>query len=662
MMRTFRCCLIILCAAVGMVRGDVPTQVALQTNFGDIVLELYPVQAPITVENFLNYANSHFYDGLIFHRVIEGFMIQGGGYGTDLYHRPTNPPIINESNNGLSNLRGTIAMARMTEPDTATCEFFINHVDNPGLDYQSPSQPGYCVFGRVISGMNVVDSIASIETISYQGFPNLPSQLVIINRARLCVYVTPTGNDTTGTGAVDKPFRTIQKAINTVSEPTSIMVAPGTYYEKINFNGNNVAVTSLDPANASIVAGTSIDAGHSGRAVTFVGTETSVAELSGLTVRNGNATTGGGIYGGSAGTQATIHDNLITGNSAANGGAIANCNGAVYDNVIKDNSATEAGGGLYECAGEIYDNGFSGNTAANGGAMANCGGLITNNIAAHNTASGMGGALYSCSGSIHNNTIYANSAGQGGGLADCAQAAIVNCIIWSNSATIEGMQIFDSAEPYSSPTYCCIENWTGGLGNISRDPLFADAANRDFHLKSQGYRYDPEAEEWKQDAVTSPCIDTGSPGSTHENEFVGPGTENTRINMGAYGNRGEASIALVGWGLSSDINNDGIGDTGDIMQMAGQWLNAGQHIASDINKDLQVDFVDFAICGRERFETAGWCWSAADVNGDGSVTFVDFARAAANWGRTGLALEGDFNADGTVDALDMAFFRTCWLK
>ena len=143
------------------------TKVKLETNFGDIVLELYYDDAPITVTNFLKYVNSGFYEGLIFHRVIEGFMIQAGGFDPDLYKKePTEPPIINESYNGLSNLRDTIAMALTpNEPNSADSQFYINHVDNNSLDRANASDGyGYCVFGRVISDMNVVDAIADVNT------------------------------------------------------------------------------------------------------------------------------------------------------------------------------------------------------------------------------------------------------------------------------------------------------------------------------------------------------------------------------------------------------------------------------------------------------------------------------------------------------------------
>lgn len=157
-------------------------QVSLTTTYGDIVVQLDSAAAPKTVANFLAYVNSKFYDGTIFHRVIKTFMIQGGGMTPDMNEKPTKAPIPNEANNGLKNLRGTIAMARTMDPNSATAQFFINTVDNPPLDFKSKSEEGwgYCVFGKVVKGMNVVDSIANVKTTSsgmYQDVPVTPIEI-----------------------------------------------------------------------------------------------------------------------------------------------------------------------------------------------------------------------------------------------------------------------------------------------------------------------------------------------------------------------------------------------------------------------------------------------------------------------------------------------------
>jgi len=144
-----------------------PVLVKMTTNRGDIYLELDADKAPITVENFVKYIKSGFYEGTIFHRVMSNFMIQGGGYDEDLVRKTTGEPIQNEANNGLKNLRGTIAMARINTPHSATAQFFINVIDNPALDYSGPENGrtwGYAVFGKVVRGMDVVDEIRFTPT------------------------------------------------------------------------------------------------------------------------------------------------------------------------------------------------------------------------------------------------------------------------------------------------------------------------------------------------------------------------------------------------------------------------------------------------------------------------------------------------------------------
>ena len=163
--------------------------VELETSAGSMSIELYPEKAPGTVENFLNYARSGFYAGTVFHRVIDGFMIQGGGYTADLQPKPTRSAIQNEAKNGLSNLRGTLAMARTGEPHTAQAQFFINVVDNSRLDFRSEESGltwGYAVFGKVVEGMDVVDKIRALETGPQGPFGrDVPVQAVIIERAEI---------------------------------------------------------------------------------------------------------------------------------------------------------------------------------------------------------------------------------------------------------------------------------------------------------------------------------------------------------------------------------------------------------------------------------------------------------------------------------------------
>jgi len=159
--------------------------VKLETSMGNIVIELNEQAAPVTVKNFLGYVEAGFYDGTIFHRVIPGFMIQGGGFTKQMAEKDTRAPIINEAKNGLSNEKGTIAMARTNDPDSATAQFFINHRDNDFLDYIDDNKAGYAAFGKVTEGMDVVDAIASIETTTRNGMDDVPVEPVIIQSAKV---------------------------------------------------------------------------------------------------------------------------------------------------------------------------------------------------------------------------------------------------------------------------------------------------------------------------------------------------------------------------------------------------------------------------------------------------------------------------------------------
>ena len=162
-------------------------KVTLQTNHGDIVIELDAKNAPLTVDNFVGYVRDGHYDGTIFHRVIDGFMIQGGGFDPGMKQKPTKEPIQNEANNGLSNLTGTVAMARTSAPHSASAQFFINVVNNNALNFTSadPQGYGYCVFGKVIKGMDVVDAIRTVRTENRGPYGDVPVKPVIIEKAIL---------------------------------------------------------------------------------------------------------------------------------------------------------------------------------------------------------------------------------------------------------------------------------------------------------------------------------------------------------------------------------------------------------------------------------------------------------------------------------------------
>lgn len=162
--------------------------VKLTTNFGEITLELDAEKAPITVANFLQYVESGFYDGVIFHRVIDGFMIQGGGFDASMKQKLTKAEIKNEANNGLKNDIYTVAMARTSVPDSASSQFFINVGDNGFLNHTAPTSSGwgYCVFGKVVAGTDVVDKIKAVKTGSKAGHQDVPVEQVVIEKAVVC--------------------------------------------------------------------------------------------------------------------------------------------------------------------------------------------------------------------------------------------------------------------------------------------------------------------------------------------------------------------------------------------------------------------------------------------------------------------------------------------
>lgn len=191
MMRLFILLLALLTAPIALAANP---KVELKTTTGTIVIELYPENAPKTVENFLQYVKDGFYDGTIFHRVIPGFMVQGGGFTPNLQQKTTRPMIRNEAGNGLRNAIGTVAMARTADPHSATAQFFINVAENDFLDFKSPDDKGYgyTVFGRVTSGMDVVQKMLQAPTATVGQHQNVPRQPILIERARLLAE-TPAG-------------------------------------------------------------------------------------------------------------------------------------------------------------------------------------------------------------------------------------------------------------------------------------------------------------------------------------------------------------------------------------------------------------------------------------------------------------------------------------
>ena len=176
--------LLAICLALPMTgQTQTTTQVRFQTTMGNFVVELYPAKAPKTVQNFVQYAQDKHFDGTIFHRVIDGFMVQGGGFTADMAQKPTRAPIPLEIDRSLKNERGTIAMARTGNPNSATAQFFINLVDNANLNAPQPDGYGYAVFGKVISGMETIDAIRSVATRNQNGFQNVPATPITITTA-----------------------------------------------------------------------------------------------------------------------------------------------------------------------------------------------------------------------------------------------------------------------------------------------------------------------------------------------------------------------------------------------------------------------------------------------------------------------------------------------
>jgi peptidyl-prolyl cis-trans isomerase B (cyclophilin B) len=187
--RQASCICVVLLVALGLsgmswADDAAGVKVRMATSQGDIVLTLDRSKAPVTVDSFVRYANEGFFDGTVFHRVIKGFMIQGGGLTEDMQKKVTHPPIINEADNGLKNVRGAIAMARTQDPNSATAQFFINTMDNAFLDHKARNTQGwgYCVFGKVTEGMDVVDAIEKTPTKTLSGRKDVPATPVIINK------------------------------------------------------------------------------------------------------------------------------------------------------------------------------------------------------------------------------------------------------------------------------------------------------------------------------------------------------------------------------------------------------------------------------------------------------------------------------------------------
>ena len=402
---------------------------------------------------------------------------------------------------------------------------------------------------------------------------------------------------TSGDGTIwDTAFKTIQEGIDAASDGDAVIVAEGTYNERIHFKGKNIIVTSTDPLDPGIVANTIIDgAKKSGSVVNFAGTENDRCVLCGFTVRNGTAENGGGICGGTreTRTRATIENNVISENVATGeygrGGGIAFCDGLIQNNTLVGNSAVNAGGAIAHCHGLIQGNRIHQNSVEIdvGGGLAYCHGVIQHNLIFDNTAGEEGGGLFCCHGAIRGNLIYGNSAPYGGGMGYChglienntvtrnhatergggvmgCGVSVLNCIIWENTAGIDGAQVYD----LPNPSYSCVQSWPGGgEGNIAGDPQFIDFAGNDFRL-----------------SANSPCLDVGRNGDwmwqamdAEGNARILRGTSAIRVDMGAYEHDPDPPEGAR-WHVDSSVSDSGDGTSWETaFQTIQEAMNAAAH-------------------------------------------------------------------------------------
>jgi len=348
--------------------------------------------------------------------------------------------------------------------------------------------------------------------------------------------VSSSGDGTTWESA----FKKIQEGIDAAESGDEVIVAQGTYIENIQFRGKNIVLGSTDPLDPNMVANTIIDGDQAGSVVIFSGTENETCVLSGFTIRNGIGEelpyerAGGGICGGTweNRTHATIQNNVITGNSADEGGGLAYCHGTVQQNTVTGNSVTGNGGGLLYCDGVIQNNVITANSIIRtgpfppgygyGGGLNLCYGTIQNNVIAGNSAGEVGGGLANCGVRILNNTVVGNRARYGGGLNTSVRDEVIrNCIIWGNTAEEKGDQIYGS----NTPSFSCIQDWSGGgERNISGDPRFVDPGGGIYRLSLDSPCIDAgQNEAWMSDAV-----------DLDGNPRIFYGRSSLTVDMGAY--------------------------------------------------------------------------------------------------------------------------------
>jgi parallel beta-helix repeat protein len=602
-------------------------KVVIETLLGDITIELFPDKAPITCDNFLQYVNSGYYDGLIIHRAIPNFMIQGGGYkpGGYLKSEGLRSPIINESYNGLKNLRATVAMARTDDINSATSQFYINVTTNPFLDYGDPNSKdgiGYCVFGQVISGMDIADQIQYLPILPPQyanGLTDCPysgNKFVYVYKQQVRVCVSPTGSDSTGIGSPDAPFKTMQKAIDEINEPGHVVPSPATYTGTgnidLDFKGKKITVRSTEPRNFYTMTKTTIDcqggSANKHRAFYFHSGEDLNSVVKGLTIINGYQTNGGAI---------------ICQDSSP---IIRNC-------TFINNTASSLGGGIY-----CY----------------NSDAIISNCTFSKNTALSKGGALcfdYYSTATVGNSILWGNTSASGREIALMGTATPSSLNVLYNNLDCNLAQIYKEAN--------CSVIW--GPGNLNIDPCFVNSDSNNFNLQSTIWQWDDDANGWTEGNNNSLCIDAGNPGCKLGDEGII--SANVRINMGAAGGTVKASLPPDEWRLLADIDNDGITNNIDFAWFASYWMTKGSELPADLNRNGIVDISDLKLFSNNWMQMGNTRLAdKADFNFDSIVNLMDFAILVGDWQQNVTNKTTDLNGDGIVDMYDLELFTQVWLQ
>ncbi len=391
----------------------------------------------------------------------------------------------------------------------------------------------------------------------------------------------------------DPNAQTIQDSIDAAEDGDTVIIYPGIYLGEgnrdLDFEGKAITVRSIDPNDPDIIAATIIDCqgteSEPHRAFRFHNDEDANSVLAGFTITRGYANWGGAII--CLSSSPTIANCVFADNTARGGGGIENeySNPTLINCTFINNSATWVGGGIRNHTSSPRFNNclFTANSAEFGGGMhnenSNSNPNLTNCTLSDNFASIWGGGI--CNGSSE----------------PPPSPVLRNCIFWSNT---DERGVDQSAQIYSGTpiiNYSCIQGWTGslgGIGNIGANPLFADAENGDYHLKSEVGRWDPESESWAINDVTSPCIDTGDPNSDWTAELWPHGR---RINMGAYGGTPQASMSPNTIGNIADLDCDSFIGYADLELFAKRWLDIETLLAEDLDRNGTVDYCDFAILG-----------------------------------------------------------------